>query len=144
MDPQRARPPQLDALHEALDSGAVEQVRILVNALHPGEIADLLEALRSGARGAATSRVSCHVDHQSVRVSGTGSAGERARPGPNHRPCRDRLVAHQKSRRILGRLRSETAQVTLGYGRDHAWAVDREAIRRDAAERRNPHGARPR
>ena len=50
MDPQRARPPQLDALHEALDSGAIEQVRVLVNALHPGEIADLLEALRPTLR----------------------------------------------------------------------------------------------
>ena len=45
MDPQRARSAQLDALHEALNSGAIRQVRDLVDALHPGEIADLLEAL---------------------------------------------------------------------------------------------------
>ena len=45
MDPQRARSAQLYALHEALNSGTIRQVRDLVDALHPGEIADLLEAL---------------------------------------------------------------------------------------------------
>ncbi len=50
MDPQRARPSQLDALHEALDSGAMRQAHDLVHALHPGEIADLLEALPPAQR----------------------------------------------------------------------------------------------
>jgi len=45
MDPQSARPAQLEALREALGSGAVRQVGRLVKSLHPGEIADLIEAL---------------------------------------------------------------------------------------------------
>ena len=41
---QRARPVQLETLREALDSGAMRQVRGLIQALHPAEIADLLES----------------------------------------------------------------------------------------------------
>ena len=51
MDPQRARSAQLEALHEALDSGAMRQVRGLILALHPAEIADLLESLPPPQRG---------------------------------------------------------------------------------------------
>jgi len=40
---QRARPVQLETLREALDSGAMRQVRSLIQALNPAEIADLLE-----------------------------------------------------------------------------------------------------
>ncbi len=50
MDPQRARSAQLEALHEALDSGAMRQVRSLILALHPAEIADLLESLPPSLR----------------------------------------------------------------------------------------------
>ncbi|MEE9571089.1 MAG: magnesium transporter [Gammaproteobacteria bacterium] len=50
MDPQRARSARSDALHEALDSGALTQVRGLVHALHPAEIADFLEALPPAQR----------------------------------------------------------------------------------------------
>ena len=45
MDPQRAKSAQLEALHEALHSGAMHQERGLVHALHPAEIADFLESL---------------------------------------------------------------------------------------------------
>ncbi len=45
MDPRRARAAQFEALHQALDSGAMRQVRGLVHALHPAETADLLESL---------------------------------------------------------------------------------------------------
>ena len=41
---QRARPVQLETLREALDSGAMRQVRSLIQALNPAEIADLLES----------------------------------------------------------------------------------------------------
>jgi len=45
MDPQRARSAQFEALFDALDSGAGRQVRDQLQALHPAEIADLLESL---------------------------------------------------------------------------------------------------
>ena len=45
MDPQRARSAQFEALFDALDSGAGRQVRDQLHALHPAEVADLLESL---------------------------------------------------------------------------------------------------
>ncbi len=45
MDPRRARAAQFEALHQALGSGAMRQVRSLILALHPAETADLLESL---------------------------------------------------------------------------------------------------
>ena len=39
----RARPVRIETLREALSSGAMQQVRSLIQALNPGEIADLLE-----------------------------------------------------------------------------------------------------
>jgi len=40
----RARPVRIETLREALGSGAMQQVRSLIQALNPGEIADLLES----------------------------------------------------------------------------------------------------
>ncbi len=45
MDDIAAKPTVLEALREALDSGTMRQVRRQVNALHPAEIANLLESL---------------------------------------------------------------------------------------------------
>jgi len=45
-----AVPTSLQALQQALESGAMRQLRRLVNALNPAEIADLLEALPSAQR----------------------------------------------------------------------------------------------
>jgi len=44
-DVHRARQLQLEALRAALDSGTMRQLRGLIHALHPAEIADLLESL---------------------------------------------------------------------------------------------------
>lgn len=41
---QRARPVRIETLREALGSGAMQRVRNLIQALNPGEIADLLES----------------------------------------------------------------------------------------------------
>ena len=45
MDDIAAKPTVLETLREALDSGTMRQVRRQVNALHPAEIANLLESL---------------------------------------------------------------------------------------------------
>ena len=45
MDETAAQPTVLESLREALDSGTMRQVRRQVNALHPAEIANLLESL---------------------------------------------------------------------------------------------------
>ena len=45
MDEITAQPTVLESLREALDSGTMRQVRRQVNALHPAEIANLLESL---------------------------------------------------------------------------------------------------
>jgi magnesium transporter len=45
MDDIAAKPTVLEALREALDSGTMRQVRRQVHALHPAEIANLLESL---------------------------------------------------------------------------------------------------
>jgi len=46
-----AAPTSLQALQSALETGAMRQVRHLVNALNPAEIADLLESLPPAQRG---------------------------------------------------------------------------------------------
>jgi len=45
MNPQNSRATQFETLREALDAGALRSIRNLIEALHPAEIADVLEAL---------------------------------------------------------------------------------------------------
>jgi magnesium transporter len=45
MNPHSNRATQLETLREALDAGALRSIRNLIEALHPAEIADVLEAL---------------------------------------------------------------------------------------------------